>query len=108
MALTILFVGKHWQLKWLKYLYFRGPIFHCDVSSNNIVLDGNLNARLIDFGINVALTQNQTSTRLSSTDQIPGKDGYMFTEQDSRITKRNDLYRFAIGKICKVNKLTYF
>ncbi|KAK3593662.1 hypothetical protein CHS0354_013557 [Potamilus streckersoni] len=52
---------------------FRGPIFHQDLTSRNIFLDGHFNVKIGDFGIAVEAKQNATS---ATRTRIQGTHGY--------------------------------
>ncbi|CAN6471168.1 unnamed protein product [Victoria cruziana] len=78
----------------LEYLHSgcEPSIIHRDVKSRNILLDGQLKARLADFGISRAIGTTQTSTA------IAGTPGYIDPEycQTNVVTKKSDVYSFGV------------
>ncbi|RZR72675.1 hypothetical protein BHM03_00015743 [Ensete ventricosum] len=52
------------------------PIIHCDLKPSNVLLDGNMTARVGDFGLARHLS-NATNRYLSSSSAIKGSIGYM-------------------------------
>jgi serine/threonine protein kinase len=70
----------------------RGAILHKDIASSNVVLDKNLNARLIDFGL--AREKNDTSKTYSE------KPGYTHPQKgNDNIKESLDYYNFGISKL---------
>ncbi|XP_052799014.1 uncharacterized protein LOC128230620 isoform X2 [Mya arenaria] len=76
---------------------FRSSVLHMDIKSNNIVLDGECNARLIDFGFARELKEGTTSLE---TKVYNYSDGYFpshFPKEDStKPTMRHDVYNFGV------------
>ena len=59
----------------LSFLHFNG-IIHRDLSSNNVLLIGNVRAKVTDFGMASLGNQNPQATQLTFT-MCPGTDVYM-------------------------------
>ncbi|WAR02847.1 Y1105-like protein [Mya arenaria] len=82
---------------------FRSSVLHMDIKSNNIVLDGECNARLIDFGFARELKEGTTSLE---TKVYNYSDGYFpshFPKEDStKPTMRHDVYNFGVGQIFRI------
>lgn len=76
--------------------FFRAPIVHLDVSTPNIVLDAQWNARLIDFGLARELTDISRNEVL--------KNNYFGTKQYrpegniENVCEELDYYSFGIGR----------
>ena len=84
-----MFHQKHWLLFCINLgiLFRRNKVNHRDITSNNIVLDGNLNARLIDFGLAYEIKEG---TSYSKTSMLPNQTaGYT----------GDDYKDFGIGKV---------
>ena len=89
------------SIKWFKeilsaleYIHSRG-LLHRDIKPNNIMINRNFNARLIDFGI--ALSYNNDS-RLTRTGVGIGTPKYMAPEQNQGLgtTEQSDIYSLAL------------
>ncbi|KAH3890560.1 uncharacterized protein LOC127852206 isoform X2 [Dreissena polymorpha] len=72
---------------------FRGTILHMDIKSKNIVLDSQLNARLIDFGLARELKEGNCSETMTTVD---GTKGYFPTVQHKRLTQQHDCHNFGV------------
>ncbi|KAM0932373.1 putative protein kinase RLK-Pelle-SD-2b family [Dioscorea sansibarensis] len=70
------------------------PIIHCDIKSQNILLDDNLVAKISDFGMAKLLGANQTRTNTG----IRGTRGYVAPEwfKSIPITVKVDVYSFGV------------
>ncbi|WAR02843.1 Y1105-like protein [Mya arenaria] len=72
---------------------FRGSVLHMDIKSNNIVLDCECNARLVDFGFARELKEGTTSME---TKVYNYSDGYFPKEFNTKPTVRHDVYNFGV------------
>ena len=72
---------------------------------SNILLDNKLTAKLSDFGFSIQLPQSTGSkTLITSTDGLPGTDGYRPPEySDRRFSVLSDMYSYGV-----VRKGVYF
>ncbi|XP_039125612.1 LOW QUALITY PROTEIN: G-type lectin S-receptor-like serine/threonine-protein kinase LECRK3 [Dioscorea cayenensis subsp. rotundata] len=70
------------------------PIIHCDIKSQNILLDDNLVAKISDFGMAKLLGANQTRTNTG----IRGTRGFVAPEwfKSMPITVKVDVYSFGV------------
>ena len=81
----------------LSFLHSNG-IVHRDLSSNNVLLIGNVRAKVTDFGMASLGDQNPRSTQLTFT-MCPGTDVYMPPEavQDKAVyTEKIDCFSFGV------------
>ena len=81
----------------LSFLHSNG-IVHRDLSSNNVLLIGNIRAKLTDFGMARLGSLNLYSTRVTNT-TCPGTDVYMPPEavQDKPVyTEKIDCFSFGV------------
>jgi serine/threonine protein kinase len=69
-------------------------IIHCDIKPQNILLDGNLTAKISDFGLAKLLRTNQTQTNTG----IRGTRGYVAPEwfKSIGITAKVDVYSYGV------------
>ncbi|KAH7684341.1 S-receptor-like serine/threonine-protein kinase protein [Dioscorea alata] len=70
------------------------PIIHCDIKSQNILLDDNFVARISDFGLAKLLRADQTRTSTG----IRGTKGYVAPEwfKNMPVTTKVDVYSFGV------------
>uniref|UniRef100_A0A7N1A659 non-specific serine/threonine protein kinase n=1 Tax=Kalanchoe fedtschenkoi TaxID=63787 RepID=A0A7N1A659_KALFE len=82
----------------LSYLHHdcNPPIIHRDVKANNILLDGELGARVSDFGVAKALASG--SKAIESMSIIAGSCGYIAPEYayTLRVNEKSDIYSFGV------------
>ncbi|KAJ7517917.1 hypothetical protein O6H91_21G045900 [Diphasiastrum complanatum] len=81
----------------LAYLHhdYNPPILHCDVKSNNILLDANYEARVADFGLAKIL---QACGKAVSMSNIAGTYGYIAPEYaySLKVNEKSDIYSFGV------------
>ncbi|XP_058101316.1 MDIS1-interacting receptor like kinase 1-like [Magnolia sinica] len=69
------------------------PVIHRDVKSNNILLDGNLEARIADFGLaRMMIKKNETVS------VVAGSYGYIAPEYGytMKVDQKTDIYSFGV------------
>lgn len=82
--------------KGLAYLHeeCNNPIIHCDIKSQNVLLDDNLEPKISDFGLAKLMNKDQSKT---NTD-IRGTRGYAAPEwfRNGPVTAKLDVYSFGV------------
>ncbi|KAK8458504.1 hypothetical protein SEVIR_3G391300v4 [Setaria viridis] len=83
----------------IAYLHgMRPPIFHRDVKSSNILLDGSLRPKLADFGLSRAAGRLGEATRSHVSTAPQGTPGYVDPEyhQCFHLSDKSDVYSFGV------------
>ncbi|GLJ25896.1 hypothetical protein SUGI_0496440 [Cryptomeria japonica] len=82
----------------LAYLHYdcNPPIIHCDIKSNNILLDEELHARVADFGL--AKILRKCNKGYETVFAVAGSYGYIAPEvsYSPKVTAKNDVYSFGV------------
>ena len=71
------------------------PILHCDIKPENILLDRDLNAYLIDFGL-----ASLGSKEVTGSSVFKGTPGFIAPEQIIQPTMASDIYSLGIVLVC--------
>ncbi len=86
------------------FILYRASYVHGDISSKNIVLDGQYNMRLLNFGLSKEVKGHIPGTT-STSSNICGTEGYI--PENSNVVPKRDVYSWAASKFTK-RQASYF
>lgn len=80
----------------LDYLHTGNRVIHRDVKASNILLDGNLVAKVSDFGL--AKHEDQSTSQSYVITKVKGTHGYMdpYYFSTLKLTRKSDTYAFGV------------
>ncbi|KAK1323979.1 putative receptor-like protein kinase [Acorus calamus] len=82
--------------KGLVYLHYgvKPAIYHRDIKATNILLDGEMRARVADFGLAKQIREGQSNL----TTRVAGTHGYLAPEYAlyGQLTEKSDVYSFGV------------